>query len=935
LRNYINLPQKIKLSSAIDAFEYQVLKKKFKTSFFKRIAFYLEKREQMDLPTPQLIDLKAWCPSSSDEVPSTCSDIWEIFVPEESSLVWSIILAWVASFRHHATSEIKLILEILFPEDSEEQLKKIKEIELFNPFENRNSLFMNERVKEFIKKIEAKLRTYVSNVMENDETSRLTEAASEMLFCHIKVLRKDSKQIETITSSDLDKQSACSTIVIFERHMNSPNEAKFSFGMDIRYANPLRKAILEIILKEVKNQIGQEGINIINKVTAQDQQFKDNFLISLIKSSQEDLIVELYKSPYIVWRLADAGFNTNPCVCEHDRKSAFFYCFELNCNRLLYVLYNYAINSHHRSRKSVRNPNIDVLNALEYVGRQLESDYGIIDKHQLTNPQKFELESKTWLEIFQFNKYQQAVIRDISEIEKPNSKKEIIKCVLKNYADYFYIQNKKEIKFDDYLKYSNYHEDVDNFTGLAIFDNILYFNPTKTPEFTDAMFCLVKCILSYAKFRKCGLCNQCKSNSTSCDSKFIPFNYRLEFLNKNKKLLSILESDSDGDFNDPDYIMRIILQKFDSYTEINDEFAIKRLERYLEVARKESSRVKKVLTIKRALQVLGETLIVSKNDTFGKMLLRDNLPVRLVNILCGLRNDCFSHYEAQSWLAMQNLEDDAFLALQSGFEHILIILRDIISIQGLRVAEFLIENCKFQYASESEPLRKSISNGEQKIGIYFTSVEPKLSLILSNAISALRNKIKEQESKKSKVESYGKETLCLKYLHDYILKRKFCDKLSLVDFQSFFDFLTDNNDKDIDKSIESQIDNHLSNIESASINLFGKNGNSYSFDYSHFENLHNNIKNFAFFSLDEIAVIKQKCLDLCKKSEAAKENLERNLTENSESVDAVRHLDDILMPKHNMRLIKQKMSEWSSKKIIKELNKATSKIGNQLMILTR
>ncbi|GIY56148.1 hypothetical protein CEXT_135361 [Caerostris extrusa] len=44
----------------------------------------------MYLPTPQLIDLKSWCPSSSDEVPSTCSDIWEISVPEESSLVWSI-----------------------------------------------------------------------------------------------------------------------------------------------------------------------------------------------------------------------------------------------------------------------------------------------------------------------------------------------------------------------------------------------------------------------------------------------------------------------------------------------------------------------------------------------------------------------------------------------------------------------------------------------------------------------------------------------------------------------------------------------------------------------------------------------------------------------------------------------------------------------------
>ncbi|GIY24996.1 hypothetical protein CDAR_453281 [Caerostris darwini] len=493
----------------------------------------------MDLPTPQLIDLTSW----GDEASATSREIWEISVPEECSFVWSIILARAASLN----ADWEMTSKNLLPKDEEKEefCLKINEIVSFNPFKNRHTLFLDESLTQLIRKIDEKLNIHVKNVMQKDETftedSHLKEAASAMLLCRIKVLRTDFQNDKTITrqaKTFLDRQSSDTTIVIFEKYMNSPNEARFSFGMDLRRANSLRKMSLESILREAKLYVKDIG-GIIKPVTEQERIFNCNFLLTLIESQPIELIEGLYKSPYIVWKLADAGFNTNPFYTQGGN-SAFFYCLGLESSRLLYVLYNYAINNYHRTGKSVRNPNSDVLNALKNVDDKLKDHYKMIIKRQYSELHEHVLERKAWFEIFHFNKYQKTVIKKIS----------------------------------------------------AMPDNDLNSN------FKMAK---IKCVLKKSKF-----------------------------LSKSEKLLNILKSNTYKVPNNPNKIMRIINKALESYPEIKDDFAIKRLERYLMVAAKEPNGIKKVLATKRAIQVLGETLIVSPGkDLFGKTLLRCTLPAQI------------------------------------------------------------------------------------------------------------------------------------------------------------------------------------------------------------------------------------------------------------------------------------------------------------------
>ncbi|GIY35991.1 hypothetical protein CEXT_753622 [Caerostris extrusa] len=423
----------------------------------------------MDLPTPQLIDSTSWCRSSSDAASATSSEIWEISVPEECSFVWSIILARAA----YLTADWKRISKNLLrkDEENEEFCLKINEIVSFNPFKNRHTLFLDESITQLIRKIDEKLNIHVKNVMQKDETftedSHLKEAASAQLLCSIKVLRTDFQNNKTITNHLLDRQSSDATILIFEKYTNSPNEARFSFGMDLRRANSLRKMSLESILREAKLYV-KDIDGIIKQVTKQERFFNGNFLLTLIESQPIELIEGLYKSPYIVWKLADAGFNTNPFYTQGGN-SAFFYCLGLESSRLLYVLYNYAINNYHRSGKSMRNSNSDVLKALKNVDDKLNGHCKIIEKRQCSDHER-----KALFEIFHFNKLQKNVIEEISTMTdndlKSNFKMAKIECVLKNYVEHFYIgkENRKKISelLEEYLRFNKYHENVDNFTGL-------------------------------------------------------------------------------------------------------------------------------------------------------------------------------------------------------------------------------------------------------------------------------------------------------------------------------------------------------------------------------------------------------------------------------------------------------------------------------------
>ncbi|XP_054711031.1 uncharacterized protein LOC129220626 [Uloborus diversus] len=70
-----------------------------------------------------------------------------------------------------------------------------------------------------------------------------------------------------------------------------------------------------------------------------------HFLIFLIKNHREDIIPALLKSPYIVYKLYEVGFSTNPCLRDEQQLSALFYTLCLKHSDLLYFLYDHAVNT--------------------------------------------------------------------------------------------------------------------------------------------------------------------------------------------------------------------------------------------------------------------------------------------------------------------------------------------------------------------------------------------------------------------------------------------------------------------------------------------------------------------------------------------------------------------------------------------------------------
>ncbi|GFR23970.1 uncharacterized protein TNCT_571351 [Trichonephila clavata] len=823
--------------------------------------------------------------------------------------------------------------------------KKVRDqVHSFNPFQNRPPLFLDETMRQLIQMFGERLNTYGEHITRGGEVfdnSIKLGIVSRLLQCCIKVYQIDSKWNGEIFKYFSEEQNDNTTIVLFQNVQNtgrSRGRLRYSFGMNLPYANRLRRESLSVILREA--QLHSDIIlDILNNLN-----YNENFLLALLGNSWRESLPLIYGSPYIPQRLLYAGFNTNPYRLE-KKVSAFFYCASLDTYHPFYILYDYAANCFYTHQHSIRCPNIQIANALLNVGSRLKTDFWMLNNVSHLDCVRT-LAVKTFEGILKLNTFQKDVIHDITKILDDYSvsqnfdlKKRIIMSILKNYLNSA-IHGKVSEILSNYIKFKDFYENMDHFTCLLLFDNILYLNPIYKPLFMSTIFTLFLTILSYKKFPKCEhgtFCNGCQLTNRCEALQCIPFVYRLEFLTYSKALLRNLTKDSNEDKSEPDITVKNIIKELERYPEIKDEFLFVRLMTYLTIASSvsfETDRRKGILVIERALQVLGETLMTSEKNNIVGCLLKFNLPLGLGEVLRSLRNHCFSHYQASSSFGKLNLEKNAlkFDSIQPSLKYILEIVQQIYVMQVYRVEIFMIENCNNRFklppsfAWEIQQEKARIIECQLE---YFKAIKSKVKQSVENVVNGLYISIKEYKT----VKDLKQEVLTLKVFVRFIDQQ--CngkDTEILVEaVRCLSDFVKSNCDSCLNDIMKSKLTADVTNLQKIIKKVFrdtvSMDTNYSNFDYSNLTQFLNDLKSFEYFTMQEIATIKQECLNRCKYIEEAENSLKDSLKKISplSLKQEETFLSYIPMSRNKRELIKKALTRDPDKalKILNDLSDKT------------
>ncbi|GFR02544.1 uncharacterized protein TNCT_498161 [Trichonephila clavata] len=913
----------------------------------------------MDLPPPRLIDKKFWILGNTHEQ-AISENIWEISVPQRSSQTWSIVLSYIISIFESSRDERKVKFDLILGDTKEIEIvkkrtnirqkptwKKVRDqVHSFNPFQNRPPLFLDGTMRHLIQMFRERLNTYGEQITRNGEifdNSVKLGTVSRLLQCCIKVCQIDSRGKREIVEYISEDKNDNTTIVLFQKVPKtgqSRGRLRYSFGMNLYCANRLRRESLSVILREA--QIHSDIILDIQN----NLDYNENFLFGLLANSWRESIPQIFGSPYIPQKLSYAGFNTNPYKLEKNGVSAFSHSASLDTCHPLFILYNYSANCFYTHQHSIRCPSLVIANALKNLGSRLRNDFQI-----LNNVSDFEcrqtLAIKTIGGILKLNTFQKDVIHDIIKTNEDYSasqkfilKKRIIISILKNY-DNLNETDALNAVLSYYIKYKDFYENIDSFTCLLLFDNILYLNPTKKSFIMDLIFSLFLTILSYKRFPKCehgAFCNGCQLTNRCEALQCIPLSYRIRFKINCRGLLHYLINDSKEDENEPDFTLKIIIKELEKYPEIKEEFLFIRLIRYLTIASTVSfniNRDKGIYVIERALQVLGETLVTSEKNNILGCLLNFNLPLGLGEVLLCLRNHCFSHYQASSSFGKLNLEKDAlkFDSLQPSLKYILEIVQQIYVMQVYRVERGMIENCKFVYFAmpssfiqEVEQEKKRIT--EQQLE-YFNTMKPKVKLSVENVINGLYRLIKEHKMVKDLKQKILTLSVFIRFIHRHCKGK---DSQILVEaVERLSDFIRSNCDGCLDDIMKSKLTADVMNLQKIIENVFcdtvSMDTNYSNFDYSKLTQFLNDLKSFEYFTMQEIATIKQECLNRCKYIEEAENSLKDSLKKTSplSLKEEEKLLSYIPMSRNKRELAKKALTRDPDKalKILNDLNDRT------------
>lgn len=661
--------------------------------------------------------------------PKACFDLkekghylrtWEVGVPASNSFEWAVVLSHLTSANLSNDEDFVNRLKDLT--DDYEDAHAIRHcISSFNPFLNRYSCFYNKSLQNVVVKF--KQRLLKSQQGPSDETQKF-ETACDLLKSQIKL-------VTVIENEDIEIRS-------FPKHVETPKENlritlylnslpdlqnSYNFGLKKEQGNVLKKAAFNKILKEadvLKKR--RKSLFLLYKEN-------ESFVTSVLKSDCKTTIPYLYRSPYIICKLVEAGFEMDPRVVDSDGFSSFYHAVTSGDESLVYTLHNYAINACHQSNKNFREPDELILCSLkklvEVINRdkQNSNDFEALDQdarlaaNQLIRFNEFLIHMCE--NILQERKQSDCLITQ--EKWEASVRKDIILVILKTY-DTFFSFHEKTVSVDhfslltDYCSYNDYYKNLDYSAALYFFDNIfnlkerLLLNNYEYSELESNFFLSVlSCKFFSREFFKPNLLSHknsqyqksfndyrntiISSNEKARSLKIIPLLERLCLRKEIRKFIEIL---SEVPIDDTNVIYGLpeaeIPKRLANLPEVKDELVICRLMYYLETAMKQNvSSLKQSLIIERAVQVLGEFLINGrKNPRSLCFLLSLSLPESVFRLLKQTRNT-LSHLEKFSFNSKIKAETDTslFNGIKKDISKIYDTFKDIFDMQQLRLAEFL------------------------------------------------------------------------------------------------------------------------------------------------------------------------------------------------------------------------------------------------------
>lgn len=674
---------------------------------------------------------------------------WEIGVPEEESLEWSIVLSHLTSVNFKDENELKDRL-LKLCDDANNFIEVKKCVSSFNPFLNRYSCFFNKYLQKVIYCFKRKLEKY----REQDvgiSTSKL-EAASQLLKSYIIVVstgvNNATHSHEYFPKNDSIFANADRTrITLYCTSLNEPN-CRFHFGIKRENGIQMRKAAFSKIMKQADIRKTRR------KVLFTLDEKGESFIISVLKSEYRSSIPNLYKSSYLAWKLSEAGFEMDPKSTDSKGLSAFYYA--LDDEKLLYILHNYAANGCHLSDKTFRDPDLLILQNLinigEIIRRENEKlkDFNEMNANAITS-------SPNSRQLIRFNEFLIKMCERILKEKSVNDgcksledeviqQKNVMIAVLQTYASFFFFDKcevSKNIfsKLQYYSEYNSYYENLDCSAALFFFDNIFSLKERllmANDEYSKLESSFFLSVLSskyfstdilksnifpdkHFEFQK--LFNNYIKNLTRFPEKIkffriIPLLERFCLIENIQKFIEELKK---AKFSG-NTLKRIpeeeVLKTLAEFPEIKDELIISRLTYFLQTAlRLNIQSAKQSLAIERALQVLGECIVYGSNNMHSFcFLLFICLPENTFRIIKQTRN-ILSHLNEYTFAPKLKAERNNFLfqEIQRDLVKIFEMIQGILEIQQLRLTEFLFKRGleKIKHIISSRMDSKSSSTNEE------------------------------------------------------------------------------------------------------------------------------------------------------------------------------------------------------------------------------
>ncbi|GFY46362.1 uncharacterized protein TNIN_67031 [Trichonephila inaurata madagascariensis] len=932
---------------------------------------------------PVLQDLSLWESTRSTKV-------WEVSTPPKNSISWSIVLSYVITSQNpewHKTllGDEKEIAELMGKKNLGRQklnFKSIKDqIQKFNPFKNQHSFFFNKDVIKIIRMFDLKLNRFSYSLRKNSsdwcDNLKFT-AAAKMLNCYVEVFEMDSSgnKVNVTTYPPLQHDDSKEKIILFQ-HTAVPKKLKskisstqdekitnmFAFGLSLEHVFPLRRDALGHILKRAK--LDSPCIQNIKR----SFNYTDNFLVFLLKNSLHEIVPSLFVSPYIAWKLEAAGFNTDPCSLGPEQLSAFYYCLNLDSTLNLHVLYNYASNNIENSDKTTRNPDQETQRALTKIEDTLQKDRLNSKDFSIVTNRRY-IAFKTFEEILCFNEYQRFIVDEVNNLRKNRSletqhntrnvqfTKKIIIHILDMYFKYFNYPKEassenKYGKFKIFIKSSEYYENLDNYTCLLFFDHCLFL-PKSTENLTDTVHNLFLTVFAYNLFPKClhGVhCLQCDFLEDPCTLRFIPFSFRLNFFESARALFTELKNSpenipkskskkpiqSQENSHDPGSIVSKITDSLKYIPEIKNHFLIDRLRRYLEFSINvplNEDEMNGVLTIERALQVIGETLNTTESSCIIGHLLCSCFPKDVLPDFFKIRNHCLSKYRPRTMNGKFMLEKDIFRfdRLQNVMKQVYHIIQPVYLSQLFRIQDFMIK----KGLHESEGVHEVLSDNMKKehngitrlIDENFKKYKSKYKLLSNNLLDYVEN-----DERKVKNSKLGQLTT-LKFLFTFF--GSYCDERSknelsstlndMDELKKVFESKTTVKKTEIDITADEKqcMTKIISSLRTITVTLFAdvdEEPNKIS-DFRDITDFLRDSTNFNWFSEEEMILISNEVSNYFMKSCTAKEDLKKGLE------------DESLTPEKAKKLVEVLITTEKNKKILLEnfpqnASKALGKVGDE------